>query len=83
MAVGKDEYSGRKKFFRRKRKSCMFCLGKAKIDYKDADFLQRFLSERGKIMPRRVTGTCAKHQRKVAQAIKRARELALLPYTVD
>jgi small subunit ribosomal protein S18 len=83
MAIDKDEYSGRKKFFRRKRKPCMFCLGKATINYKDADFLQRFLSERGKIVPRRVTGTCAKHQRKVAQAIKRARELALLPYTVE
>ena len=51
----------------------MFCLGKAKIDYKNADFLQRFLSERGKIVPRRVTGTCAKHQRKVARAIKSER----------
>ncbi len=83
MSERDDKLGGRKKFFRKKRKACVFCLGKAVIDYKDADYLQRFLSERGKIVPRRITGNCAKHQRELAQAIKRAREIALLPYTVD
>lgn len=74
-------YQGRgrhKTFF--KRKVCKFCIKKANIDYKDAGGLKRFTSERGKIMPRRITGTCAKHQRELATAIKRARCLALLPY---
>jgi small subunit ribosomal protein S18 len=74
-------YQGRgrhKTFF--KRKVCKFCIKKATIDYKDAGGLKRFTSERGKIMPRRITGTCAKHQRELATAIKRARSLALLPY---
>jgi small subunit ribosomal protein S18 len=76
-----DRMGGRgrhKGFF--KRKVCKFCIKKAVIDYKDANALRRFTSERGKIMPRRVTGTCAKHQRELATAIKRARSLALLPY---
>jgi small subunit ribosomal protein S18 len=67
-----------KTFF--KRKVCKFCIKKATIDYKDAGGLKRFTTERGKIMPRRITGTCAKHQRELARAIKRARTLALLPY---
>ncbi len=67
-----------KTFF--KRKVCKFCIKKATIDWKDAGGLKRFTSERGKIMPRRITGTCAKHQRELATAIKRARSLALLPY---
>ena len=67
-----------KTFF--KRKVCKFCIKKAVIDYKDSAGLKRFTTERGKIMPRRITGTCAKHQRDLAQAIKRARTLALLPY---
>ena len=74
-------YQGRgrhKTFF--KRKVCKFCIKKATIDWKDAGGLKRFTSERGKIMPRRITGTCAKHQRELATAIKRARSLALLPY---
>jgi small subunit ribosomal protein S18 len=83
MVDKEERMGGRKKFFRKKRKACVFCLGKATIDYKDADYLGRFLSERGKIIPRRITGNCAKHQRELAQAIKRAREIALLPYTVD
>jgi small subunit ribosomal protein S18 len=62
----------------------MFCGDKsAKIDYKAANHLQSFISERGKILPRRATGTCARHQREMAVAIKRARHLALLPYTVE
>jgi len=66
------------------RKVCKFCIDKVvDIDYKNIDKLRRFLSERGKIHPRRVSGTCAKHQRTLTQALKRARALALLPYTTD
>lgn len=70
-----------KTFFR--KKVCRFCANKAKIDYKDADALRRYMTERGKILPRRITGTCAKHQRDVAKAIKRARSICLLPYVAD
>lgn len=70
-----------KKFFR--KKVCRFCANKAKIDYKDADGLKRFTTERGKILPRRITGTCAKHQREVALAIKRARAICLLPFVAE
>jgi len=64
-----------------KRKVCSFCADNVKeIDYKDTTILSRYISDRGKIGPRRKTGTCAKHQRAVAMAIKRARHLALLPY---
>ena len=70
-----------KKFFR--KKVCRFCANKAKIDYKDADGLKRFTTERGKILPRRSTGTCAKHQREVALAIKRARAICLLPFVAE
>lgn len=67
---------------RGRRKVCTFCAEKQdRIDYKNADFLSRFLTDQGKIKPRRKTGTCAKHQRRLALAIKRARHLALLPYT--
>ena len=65
-----------KVFFR--KKVCRFCNQKTKIDYKDADTLRRYTTERGKILPRRITGTCAKHQRRLALEIKRARALALL-----
>ena len=69
---------------RRRRKVCRFCESKATfIDYKDDRLLRRFLSERGKIIPRRVTGNCAKHQRQLTIAIKRGRTLALLPYTSE
>lgn len=65
-----------------KRKVCAFCAGKVEaIDYKDASALRRYLSDRGKIDPRRRTGTCARHQRMLAVALKRARHIALLPYT--
>jgi small subunit ribosomal protein S18 len=68
--------------FRARRKVCAFCVEKARdIDYKDAGRLRRFLSDRGKIEPRRKTGTCAKHQRRLSVALKRARYMALLPYT--
>lgn len=69
---------GRRGFFR--KKVCKFCSNKLKIDYKDADVLRRFVTERGKILPRRITGSCAKHQRALALAIKQARAIALLPY---
>lgn len=67
-----------------RKKVCVFCVEKVEtIDYKDVTKLKRFVSERAKILPRRVTGTCAKHQRELTTAIKRARHLALLPYTAD
>lgn len=67
-----------------RRKVCNFCVDKAEyIDYKDIAKLRRFISERGKILPRRVTGTCAQHQRGLTVAIKRARHLALLPFSSD
>ncbi|MCD7945267.1 MAG: 30S ribosomal protein S18 [Clostridiales bacterium] len=69
---------------RKRRKVCAFCADKAEsIDYKDTGKLRRYLSERGKILPRRTTGTCAKHQRELTTAIKRARQIALLPYVND
>ena len=69
---------------RRRRKVCVFC-GKdvAEIDYKDVAKLRKFISERGKILPRRITGNCAKHQRSVTLAIKRARHIAIMPYVQD
>lgn len=67
-----------------RRKVCVFCVEKVEeIDYKDVTRLKRFVSERAKILPRRVTGTCAKHQRELTTAIKRARHVALLPYSAD
>jgi small subunit ribosomal protein S18 len=67
-----------------RKKVCAFCVEKAQtIDYKDAAKLRRFTSDRAKILPRRVTGTCAYHQRELTTAIKRARHIALLPYTAD
>jgi small subunit ribosomal protein S18 len=69
---------------RPRRKVCSFCVDKVNdIDYKDIARLRRFITERGKIMPRRMSGTCAKHQRQLAMAIKRARVVALLPYTAE
>lgn len=67
-----------------RKKVCTFCVEKAEfIDYKDTAKLRKFTSDRAKILPRRVTGTCAKHQRELTVAIKRARHLALLPYAAD
>jgi small subunit ribosomal protein S18 len=79
-----DERGGRGKgkvYF--KKKVCKFCVQKLKIDYKDSDTLRRFVTERGKILPRRITGTCAKHQRALALSIKRARIIALLPFVAE
>jgi len=68
----------------KRRKVCFFTVNKIKkIDYKDIDLLKKFISERGKILPRRVTGTSAKYQRALTVAIKRARQVALLPYTAE
>lgn len=73
-----------RRYFPPKRKICRFCERNIKeIDYKKVDILKRYASERGKITPRRVSGTCAYHQRRLALAIKRARLLALLPYITD
>lgn len=69
---------------RKRKKVCIFCADKvAFIDYKDTVKLKKFISERGKILPRRISGTCAKHQRELNTAIKRARQVALLPYVTD
>ncbi|HSS21399.1 MAG TPA: 30S ribosomal protein S18 [Pyrinomonadaceae bacterium] len=68
----------------RRRRICRFCIEKVDIlDFKDARFLGNFIPERGKILPRRISGNCAIHQRMLAEAIKRARNIALLPYTTD
>ncbi|WP_317303311.1 30S ribosomal protein S18 [Acidaminococcus timonensis] len=69
---------------RPRRKVCSFCVDKVQeIDYKDAARLRKFITERGKILPRRISGTCAKHQRQLTIAIKRARNVALLPFTAE
>ncbi|EEX68798.1 ribosomal protein S18 [Mitsuokella multacida DSM 20544] len=69
---------------RPRRKVCSFCVDKVDhIDYKDVAKLRRFVTERGKILPRRISGNCAKHQRQVTVAIKRARNIALLPFTAE
>ena len=69
---------------RKRRKVCQFCVDKCQdIDYKDAAKLRRYISERSKILPRRTTGVCAQHQRRLMVAIKRARQVALLPYVTD
>lgn len=72
---------GGKVFFR--KKVCKFCTNKAKISYKEPDQLKRFITERGKILPRRITGTCSRHQRELAAAIRRARMICLLPFVTD
>ncbi len=81
MAYEKNDRRGNRKG---RRKVCAFCVDKVEsIDYKDVNKLSRFVSERAKILPRRVTGTCAKHQRELTTAIKRARQVALMPYIND
>jgi small subunit ribosomal protein S18 len=80
---GRGGKEGKRYFFKR-RKVCKFCADKIDyIDYKDVKLLSSFVPERGKILPRRMFGTCAEHQRKVSAAIKRARHIALLPYAAD
>lgn len=78
------QQGGKKKFFYRRKRVCKFCVEKIEyIDFKDVKTLQQFIPERGKILPRRISGTCALHQRKLQNAIKRARIVALLPFTAD
>ena len=67
----------------RRKKVCVFCGKDNNIDYKDVNKLKRYISERGKILPRRITGNCAKHQRALTVAIKRARHIAVMPYVQD
>lgn len=81
----KDEMrQGRKVRGFKRRKICRFCQNKMTvIDYKDIEILQTFVTERGKIIPRRISGTCAKHQRALSKAIKRSRQIALMPFLSD
>jgi len=73
-----------KKRFSRRRKVCHFCVDKVQdIDYKNVRSLKRYITERGKILPSRISGNCAKHQRKLTAAIKKSRNIALLPFTVE
>jgi small subunit ribosomal protein S18 len=86
MAFQREEGARPRKMggFRRRRKVCVVCSEKAKpLDDKDVATLRKYISERGKILPRRITGNCAEHQRELTLAVKRARHLALLPYTVE
>jgi len=78
---GDKAFGGKKQFFRRK-KMCRFCVDKIDdINYKDVRLLSSFISERGKITPRRISGVCAPHQRRLAEAIKQARNIALMPFS--
>ena len=80
----KDKKDGQKRTLFRRRKVCKFCADKIDdINYKDVKLLGPFVPERGKILPRRISGTCAMHQRKLQVAIKRARQIALIPYVTD
>ncbi|MBR4334660.1 MAG: 30S ribosomal protein S18 [Clostridia bacterium] len=84
MSEDRGEKRPRPRGKRPRRKVCDFCVNKIEyIDYKDVNRLRRSINERGKILPRRMTGNCAKHQRQLSEAIKRARAIALLPYPVD
>jgi small subunit ribosomal protein S18 len=81
---GADKKEGQRRTLFRRRKVCKFCADKIDdINYKDVKLLGPFVPERGKILPRRISGTCAMHQRKLQTAIKRARQLALIPYTTE
>ena len=87
MAFNKTEKTDspmrKKGGMRRRKKVCVFCCKDNVIDYKDTAKLKKYVSERGKILPRRITGTCAKHQRALTVAIKRARHVALMPYVAE
>ena len=87
MAFNKTENTdspmSKKGGMRRRKKVCVFCGKDNVIDYKDTAKLKKYVSERGKILPRRITGTCAKHQRALTVAIKRARHVALMPYVAE
>ena len=80
----KDAAPMRRRPMRRRKKVCVFCADTTQvIDYKDANLVRKYISERGKILPRRITGNCAKHQRALTVAVKRARQIALIPYVVE
>ena len=79
----KGDTSMKRRVTRRRKKVCVFCGKDNVIDYKDTNKLKRYVSERGKILPRRITGNCAKHQRALTVAIKRARHIALMPYVAE
>ncbi len=86
MAYNKDSKDGgsfKRRPMHRRKKVRVFCGKDNVIDYKDTNKLKRYISERGKILPRRITGNCAKHQRALTVAIKRARHIALMPYVTD
>lgn len=84
MKKGGKDFKGGFRQRRGRKKVCLYCAEKQEhIDYKDANTLKKFISESGKILPRRMSGACAKHQRELVTAIKRARQLAILPYTAD
>jgi small subunit ribosomal protein S18 len=79
-----DNKKGGMKMRRAKKKVCAFCMDKSEfIDYKDINKLRKYVTERGKILPRRISGNCAKHQRELTICIKRARNIALLPFTTE
>ena len=81
---GSRSLKRRRGFRPRRRKVCYFCTNRGvEIDFKDVELMRKFISDRGKIMPRRRTGTCPKHQRELARQIKRCREIALIPYYID
>ena len=84
VSIVRDSRRPGGKMRRSKRKVCAFCVDKAEsIDYKDINKLRKYVTERGKILPRRISGTCAKHQRELTASIKRARNIALLPFTTE
>ena len=84
MNMSRDMRRGGGKMRRGRKKVCAFCVEKAtEIDYKDVPKLKKYVTERGKILPRRISGTCAKHQRTLTEAIKRSRNIALLPFTTE
>jgi small subunit ribosomal protein S18 len=81
---GREGRRGKGFYKKRVRKACEFCIDKElKMDYKDLSFVRKYITDRAKIKPRRMTGCCAKHQRKVAMAVKRARIVALIPFVVE
>jgi len=84
LSGDRDRERDSKPYKHKKKKVCQFCVDKVQdIDYKDVNKLRKCISERSKILPRRTTGVCAKHQRRLMVAIKRARQIALLPYVTD
>lgn len=83
MAYNNEKGNFSRRTMRRKKKMTYFDFENGTVDYKDVAKLRKFVSERGKILPRRVTGACAKHQRAITLAVKRARHIALMPYSID